>query len=96
MGLAANDPGGYRSIVVFPGFARSAEDQAALDELTAVPIRMFVGGDDLGWIEPMHTTVNRLNESGGDATLEVFAGEGHIIGSLRDGTRIFDELDALR
>lgn len=89
-------PDRVQSLVVFPGFARGDEARAGLADLSEVPVRMFVGGNDAAWIEPMQSTADTLAVLGGDATLEVIAGAGHIIGPLRDGVRIFDELDANR
>jgi len=94
--IAAENPDDVRSIVVFPGFARSGDDQQALADLADVPVRMFVGQNDTDWVLAMVDTEERLVDAGGDVTLEVVPGEGHIIASLWDGQRIFDELDAVR
>ncbi|MFQ5558668.1 MAG: hypothetical protein ACE5GB_14335 [Acidimicrobiales bacterium] len=94
--VAARNPERVSSILVFPGFPRSDEDKAALEQLTDVPVRMFVGGRDTGWIAPMQETLRTLTGLGGDATLEIVPDEGHIIASISDGVRIFDELDASR
>jgi pimeloyl-ACP methyl ester carboxylesterase len=94
--VAAQNPDRFRSVLVFPGFPSSEEDQAALGDLVDVPVRMFAGENDPGWVAPMQETVATLTELGADATLEIFPGEGHIIGALSDGVQIFDELDALR
>ncbi len=94
--VAGQNPDRFRSILVFPGFPRSEEDRAALRALVDVPVRMFAGENDTGWVGPMQDALTTLTDLGADATLEIFPGEGHIIGALRDGVRIFDELDALR
>lgn len=93
---AAQNPDRFRSLLVFPGFPGSDADKAALEDLTDVPIRMFAGENDTAWVEPMQETLATLTDLGADATLEVVPGEGHIIGALSDGVRIFDELDASR
>ncbi|MBV1894663.1 MAG: hypothetical protein KUG57_11480, partial [Ilumatobacteraceae bacterium] len=64
--------------------------------LTEIPVRMFAGGEDTGWVVPMEETAAELEELGGDVELEIFPGEGHIVGALRDGVRVFDELDSSR
>ena len=94
--VAALVPDRVQSLLVFPGFPRSDEARAALPELVDVPVRMFVGGNDTGWIDPMQSTYDTLIELGGDVTLDIVANEDHIIESLRDGVRIFDELGANR
>jgi pimeloyl-ACP methyl ester carboxylesterase len=94
--VAGQNPDRFRSVLVFPGFPRSEEDRAALDDLVDVPVRMFAGENDSGWVAPMQETVAALTGLGADATLEIFPGEGHIISALSDGVQIFDELDALR
>lgn len=94
--IAAENPDDVRSIVVFPGFAQSGDDQRALSDLSDVPVRMFVGQNDSEWVTAMRNTQERLDDAGGDVTLEIVPGAGHIIEGLWDGVRIFDELDALR
>lgn len=94
--VAGADPDRFASLVVFPGFPRSEADTAALAGLVDIPVRMFLGGTDAGWIAPMETAAAEIEGLGGDVVLEIFPGEGHIIGSLNDGVRVFDELDAAR
>ncbi|MEM7337345.1 MAG: hypothetical protein AAF467_01790 [Actinomycetota bacterium] len=94
--VAGENPDRVRSVVVFPGFPREDRDIEALDQLTNIPVRLFVGENDDGWVEPAQAAEARLNELGGDAELMVFVGEGHIIGALSDGVTVFDELDAAR
>ena len=84
------------SMVVFPGFPRSTEDQTSLTTLTAIPVRMFVGEHDVGWIQRMQDVADRLSELGGDVHFEVMPNEGHVMMALADGKRLFDELDAAR
>ena len=55
-----------------------------------------VGETDTGWISAMEEAVATLQDLGGDARLEIVAGEGHIITSLQDGIRVFNELDTAR
>ena len=94
--VAAENASLVASIVVYPGFPASEDDFADLDELASIPVRMFVGENDSGWIESMQATQVRLEELGGDTELNVVPDEGHIISTLSDGTRLFDELDANR
>lgn len=94
--VAALQPDEFRSIVVFPGFPRSEEDRAALASLTTIPIRMYVGETDSGWVSSMEETLATLTDLGGDVALDIRAGEGHVMASLSDGVQIFDDLDAAR
>ncbi len=72
--IAARYPERVASLVVFPGFARSSEDQAALAGFD-FPIAMFVGGNDPGWIEAMQTAPRLLAASGRAVAFEVRDGE---------------------
>jgi hypothetical protein len=94
--IAGLEPARFRSMVVFPGFPRTDDDLDRLDRLAGLPIKMFVGGTDLQWIDPMQDAAERLDRFGGDVAFEVLDGEGHIMESLSDGVRVFDELDAER
>ena len=94
--VAGELPDRVRSVLVFPGYPRSDTDREGLGELVDVPVRMFVGAEDTTWIPAMEDAEATLVELGGDVELEVLPGEGHIIGSLGDGVRIFDELEAAR
>ena len=94
--VAAVAPDRVQTLLVYPGFPRSDDAKAALSALVNVPVRMFVGETDAGWVEAMQSAFDTLTDLGGDAKLEIVPGEGHIIGALRDGVRIFDELDANR
>ena len=94
--VAGENPERFASMVVFPGFPRSDDDRAALEGLADIPVSMFVGEDDTGWVEPMSDAATRLRELGGEVVFEIVPGEGHIISTLADGRRVFDELDAAR
>jgi len=94
--IAGLEPQRFRSLIVFPGFPYTDADADRLGRLAELPIRMYVGGDDVQWIDPMADAEMRLSELGADVVLEVFEGEGHTIDSLGDGVRLFDELDAVR
>lgn len=94
--VATENPDRFASVTVFPGFPRSDADVGALETLTSIPVNLFVGERDTGWVDPMTDAAERLTELGGDVTFEVFPDEGHLIGVLTDGVRIFDELDAAR
>ncbi len=84
------------SIAVFPGYPSSAEDRAALGELAAVPVAMWVGADDVGWFEPMDEARRILESAGGTVEFDVRPGEGHILRSMSDGADLFDFLESAR
>ncbi len=93
---AAQNPDRVRSIISFPGFPRSSGDQEALPDLVGVPIRMYVGEADTSWIPPAEEAVASFTDAGGDIELTIFPGEGHVMASTRDGTVIFEQLEAFR
>jgi pimeloyl-ACP methyl ester carboxylesterase len=93
---AAENPDRVRSIVTFPGFAESDADRAALAELTDVPTRMFVGGDDQTWVDAGERTAAEIEALGGDVEITVFPGEGHTMASTADGVLIFEQLESFR
>ncbi len=90
---ASLHPERVASMVVFPGYPRGGDP---LEAVAHLPIRMFVGGADLPWIEPMEQTRDALLALGADVTLEVVAGAPHFIPELADGVVLFDVLDRLR
>ena len=93
---AAENPGRVRSVVTFPGFARSDDDREALPGLGAVPIRMFVGEEDTSWVEAAERTAELVDTAAGDVELTVFPGEGHIMASTADGVLVFEQLESFR
>ena len=94
--FAALHPSRVLSMTAFPGFPRSADDQAALAQLVDVPIRLYVGGTDTGWIGPAEQAANTLEALGGDVQLTIFEGEGHVMDSTRDGVLVFEQLESFR
>ena len=94
--VAALDPDRYASMVVFPGYPDSPDDPTALEKFSEIPISMFVGGDDPGWIAPMTATRDTLEDLGASVSLEIREAEGHVMGSLSNGVDVFDFLDSQR
>ena len=92
---AAQNPDRLLSLIVFPGFP-DGSDNDALGELTDIPVRAFVGGNDTQWIEPAETAINEISRLGGNATLRIFEGEDHIIRSTYDGQVVFQQLERFR
>lgn len=94
--IIAQDPTAFSSVLAYPGFPTSEAGQAALPELTDVPVRMWVGGDDTDWLISSQTTLSMLEEAGADVWLKVYPGEGHVIRSTANGVAIFNALEALQ
>ena len=93
---AALNPDRILSLTTFPGFPRSEADQAALSQLATIPVRLYVGGTDTGWIGPADQARGTLEELGADVELTIFEGEGHVMASTRDGTLVFEQLETFR
>jgi pimeloyl-ACP methyl ester carboxylesterase len=93
--IARLDPDRYTSLVALPGYPPERADSDALDLLTGLPVRMFVGENDGGWVQRSQDAADRLRELGGDVELTVVPNEGHVIRSLT-GRELFDLLDSLR
>lgn len=93
---AAQNPDRIASLVVFPGMPRGDDDRAALAELSDVPVRMHVGGNDTGWIAGSEDAFSALIAAGANVRLETYPGEDHVIQSTSDGTIIFSQLESFR
>lgn len=94
--IAGNNPERFQSMLVIPGLPRSEEDFANLDKLTKLPVAMFVGENDTGWLTRMEEVEARLSELGADVFLEIVPNEGHVIQSLQGGERLFDFFESHR
>lgn len=93
--FAIGNPELVHSIVVLPGYPLDGFDTENLANLEDIPVAMFVGENDNAWVGRMKATEQRLSELGGTVTLEIKAGEGHVIRSLSGG-ELFDLLDSFR
>lgn len=93
--IAGQHPELFRSLLVTPGLPRSADDRTALERIAALPVAMFVGELDQGWVAPMQQTAEALRNLGADVTLTIVPGEGHVIQSL-DGGDYFTFFEAHR
>lgn len=93
--IATLAPDRFHNMVVIPGLAHRP-DFDRLDQIADIPVAMFVGEFDTGWIGPMQETATRLEELGGTVSLEIVPEEGHVIQSLSGGERLFDIMEANR
>ena len=94
--VALNNVDKVQSVLAVPGFPRSDGDFQRLNSLVDIPVAMFVGEQDDGWVQQMEATEASLTELGGRVSLEVVAGEGHVIESLAGGGSLFDLLESFR
>jgi predicted esterase len=94
--IAGSQPERFASVTVYPGFASSEDDQAALAGLVDIPIRLYVGSLDTSWVAPAESVAATLESLGGDVVLDIRDGEGHIMTSLSDGQDIFNGLNSFR
>jgi len=88
--LALDHPARFASLTVLPGMPPTDEDYDRLDRLAHMPISMFVGGEDRGWLERM----KRVGAALPHASLIIIDGEGHTPPSLT-GTMVFDAIPPL-
>ncbi|MCP4359555.1 MAG: hypothetical protein GY796_16215 [Chloroflexi bacterium] len=93
--IATTQPESFHDMIVAPGLPHE-QDFEQLDQLAHLPVSMFVGELDTGWVEPMQQTADRLQELGGKVSLEIVPTEGHVIQSLSGGKRLFDIMEANR
>lgn len=93
---AAQNPDRIRSLITFPGFPSSSSDREAMENLTHIPIRLYVGGNDTQWLEPSEEASNDMAALGGNLGLQIFPGEGHIIESTYNGRLVFEQLESFR
>lgn len=94
--VAGMNPQLFRSIIAAPGYAYTDEDKQNLPRLTNMPIALFVGENDTGWVTAMQETNDTINKLGGFASLEIVPDEGHVIRSLGDGVKLYGLLESFR
>lgn len=93
--VAMNNPELFLTLQALPGVPRDLADFSRLDKITAIPTALFVGGNDTTWSEPMQQATLELAGLGGDVSLEILPGEGHVLESLSPA-RLFGFMDSHR
>ena len=88
--FAAKSPWLVHSILTLPGGAQG-EDFAGLSKLVSIPVTLFVGAEDKGWVELNQATKAELDRLGGTASLDIIPGAGHAF--RVEPSRLFDILD---
>ncbi len=85
----------FASLSLLPGMQEGV-DAEKLAALSRLPLAMYVGGDDAGWVGPMKAMAASLSELGHPpARFTIFEGEGHTPKSLT-GATLFDTLESFR
>ena len=87
-------PDRYASLTVLPGLLEDGTDPDRVQRLSKMPVTLYVGGDDEGWLRESERTYETLKASGIDATLIIREGEGHVVSIKPDV--LFDLLDSRR
>ena len=94
--VAGKFPDQFHSLMALPGFASSDRDKKNLAKLNDLPIAMYVGKDDGGWVKKMEETVESLKELGAKVTFEIIPNQGHVIQGWQDGKKLFGLLNRWR
>jgi predicted esterase len=76
--LAGLTPEAFLSMTCLPGMP--PEEAPDFERLASLPIALFAGGDDAGWVAAAEKATEALRARGGAISLTVVAGEGHVIG----------------
>ena len=63
-------------IIAMPG---RHTGEGSLASLAGTPVWMMVGEGDARWVEGSETTAERLRDAGAEVTLEILAGQGHVL-----------------
>ena len=93
--LALVQPERFASLSLLPGMQEGIE-KTQIESLIDLPIAMYVGGNDRGWLVPMQAMADELTKLGhAPAVLRVFEGEGHTPKSLT-GEILFKALESFR
>lgn len=69
-------PGHVGGIIAMPGRYTGGDSLASL---AGVPVWLMVGEDDGGWVSGSEATARRLEEAGANVTLDIVAGQGHVL-----------------
>lgn len=94
--VALEQPELFHSLTVLPGFPPTKQDMEQLTKLKDIPVTMFVGEQDDGWVDRMSETEAKLVEAGGQVSYTIVPHEGHVIQGLGGGQELFDLLDSFR
>lgn len=92
--FAISNPELVQSVIVLPGYPLD-NDLENIANLVDIPVAMFVGENDEGWVSRMQAAEQALTQLGGQVTLEIVPGEEHVIRSL-SGERLFDLLESFQ
>lgn len=94
--VATMMPERVHSVLAVPGVPANESDFEKLNLLVDIPVAMHVGENDTGWLDRMEETEAELQRLGGDVSLTVAGGEGHVIQGLSGGAVLFAFLNSTR
>ena len=95
LGLGLGYAERFASLSLLPGMEEGV-DEVKLAALARLPLAMYVGGEDAGWVEAMTEMASVLTGLGfPPARFTVFEGEGHTPESLT-GKTLFQTLESFR
>lgn len=87
--VATLHPTRFHSITVLPGWPKPA-DEKRLDALMEMPVNFLVGELDDRWLEKSEVFHDRISSMGGDSSLEVIPGQGHIAFQILQADRLIE------
>ncbi len=93
--IALDRPDRFLSLSTLPGYPPEPADAGHLDVLKAMPVALYVGGDDSGWREESEKTSAALKGLGATVTLDVVAGDDHFLRDLTN-EQVFAALESFR
>jgi poly(3-hydroxybutyrate) depolymerase len=93
--IAIAHPEKIASLTVLPGLVDAEVDRGRLDRLRGIPVAMYVGERDADWRDGMKDLSRSLTAAGVANTLEIAAGQDHVIRNL-SMSALFGKLDAAR
>ncbi len=71
-------PTRFASLTVLPGYAEDP-DLTRLEALKNIPVRLFVGQQDQGWVSRAEKTRDALQKAGVNVHMQVLANEEHVL-----------------
>ena len=84
------------SLTALPGMPASDGDWERLQDIAHLPISLFVGSEDEGWVEAARRAESELGNMGApDLSLTIVPGGGHVLGE-EVASSVFDRLERSR
>ncbi len=94
--IAGRYPESFHALIGIPGMV-TGPDKKYLKKLKDLPMSLYAGANDKSWVQPMEKMVGDLKKLGAaEVTLEIVAGQGHVIRGWEDGKKLFTVLNLWR